>query len=51
MPESRANIRIPEDLAVEIDKLMQRIDLWRSRAEFIQDAVRRQLREYGSGRV
>lgn len=47
MPKSSwSSVSIPEDLAAEIDDLVRRVGLWRSRAEFIRDAVRRQLRLY-----
>jgi len=46
MPKSWSSVSIPEDLAAEIDDLVRRVGLWRSRAEFIRDAVRRQLRLY-----
>ena len=44
MPKRYVNVKLPEELAKEIDKLVEKtVYGYRSRAEFIAEAVRERL--------
>jgi len=41
-----STVKVPKDLISEIDKMMDRLG-YRSRSEFVKDAIRSLLRQYG----
>lgn len=44
--EEYSTVKVPRDLIDEIDKMMDKLG-YRSRSEFVKDAIRSLLRQYG----
>jgi len=45
--EEYSTVKVPKDLIDEIDKMMDKLG-YRSRSEFVKDAIRSLLRQYGA---